>query len=157
MTKQKHIHNPELPNNLDTETGELKPPKFRTQYNFALTDPGIEHPTGESLTIPGQSYTVRELLEKFTTGIPLDLFRQGVYDQDEEPDIELSDPTREPDFDLADRVTIQNHINQTLHKHSKTTTKPQPTTTNSEPHDEKQNMTAGDITERKVKGAKEEE
>lgn len=43
--------------------------RFRTIYNFDNTDESLyETPIGESMTEPDQSYSVQEILERFTSG-----------------------------------------------------------------------------------------
>lgn len=43
--------------------------RFRTIYNFDNTDERLyETPIGESMTEPDQSYSVQEILERFTSG-----------------------------------------------------------------------------------------
>lgn len=63
---------------------------YRRPANFKLGqfDKDIEKGGGVSLTVPDQSYTVREILEKFTRGIPLDVQVEGSYDNPEENEME---------------------------------------------------------------------
>lgn len=43
--------------------------RFRTPYNFDASDECLyETPVGESMTEPDQSYSVKEILERFTSG-----------------------------------------------------------------------------------------
>lgn len=43
--------------------------RFRTIYNFDSTDERLfETPVGDSMTEPDQSYSVKEILERFTSG-----------------------------------------------------------------------------------------
>ena len=44
---------------------------FRNPYNFKLEAKDLENKKGKSLTVPDQSFTVQEILLKFTSGIPL--------------------------------------------------------------------------------------
>lgn len=55
---------------------------LRRQRDFRLEKHHCETPTGVSLTVPDESYSIREILEKFTTGIDLrqQLARQPQYD-----------------------------------------------------------------------------
>lgn len=56
-------------------------PKFRNHFN--VTDellPGdIEVPVGESETIPGQAYSVKEILTKFVRGIDPRISKEPIY------------------------------------------------------------------------------
>lgn len=80
---------------IDVETGEVIDAKsqFRNPSNYEFdqfdkdSEKNIDQETGKpavSLTIPDQSYTVREILEKFTRGIPLDVSKEGTYENPEE-------------------------------------------------------------------------
>lgn len=53
-----------------------------------------------SLTSPDMSYSIKTLLEKFTTGITPPVMRDGHYDSD--ASFENYDKTRNGDFDLTD-------------------------------------------------------
>lgn len=58
--------------------------------------------SGELITVPDQSYTVREILEKFTSGL---IPEMHVYsdESDFNPEDEFDiDPTTHRDFDLSD-------------------------------------------------------
>lgn len=79
-------------------------PMFRTPYNFILNTRDMEANTGLSLTIPGQSYTVREILEKFTRGLAPRVSKNGVFEED--PSFDTIDATQSPDFDLTDATTL---------------------------------------------------
>nr|UXQ87914.1 MAG: hypothetical protein [Microvirus sp.] len=80
-------------------------------YDFAKI-PKITIP-GESQTIPGDSYTIRELLKKHTQGIMPPIGRQTYYD---DADIDSPDPTKAPDFDLTDVTDIKNQIQTDIEK-----------------------------------------
>lgn len=60
-----------------------------------------EHITGESLTVPGEAYTIQQLFDRAQAGVPLDVsvnLRQGYYSDD--ADFDTFAP--EADFDFAD-------------------------------------------------------
>lgn len=71
--------------------------KFRTQYNFTPSDSEIN--TGEIITLPDQSLSVKEILIRFRRGTlsPEDISRQVYYEDD--PDIDADTPTLD---DLSD-------------------------------------------------------
>jgi len=77
---------------VDEETGVIIPEEkisknwYRRPANYELGqfDKDIETNREKSLTIPDQSYTVREILEKFTRGLPLDIEKGGQYDSPED-------------------------------------------------------------------------
>lgn len=59
------------------------------------------------MTVPDQSLTVRELLERFTTGL---LTPQSVWHEDigdDISDLDNPNPADRPDFDLTDRDAIR--------------------------------------------------
>lgn len=69
-------------------------------YDFEAVQ--YEVNSGELITVPDQSYTVREILEKFTSGLIPEMHEY--YDEsdfDPENEFEL-DPTTHRDFDLSD-------------------------------------------------------
>lgn len=63
------------------------------------SDPG-EINNLPSMTVPDQSYTVRDLLERFTTGVLPVSSRTPVYSDN--PDFDNYDEIENPDFDLSD-------------------------------------------------------
>jgi len=105
---------------------KLEKIKFRTHYNFQLSESDQEKPIGESMTVPGQAYTMREILLKYTSGNVGDLQKNGYGD--ENPDFDDLDITRNPDFDLSDYTEENNYLQEKLKlsknsKNSKKTTK----------------------------------
>lgn len=62
-----------------------------------------------SITIPDESFTVKEILERFTTGMPLSLSKQPIYDS--EASFDDIDETRDPAFDLADATLARDLMN----------------------------------------------
>ncbi len=71
------------------------------------------HPVGPSCTVPDDSYTIKELIQRFNSGCPADVHKYNDFDinpvqngtvDDLYRDVELVDPRLEPDFDLVDRV-----------------------------------------------------
>lgn len=66
-------------------------------------------------TIPDQSMSMREILNRFVKGLPLDSVARQVY-YDGEDDFDKDDPTLRPDFDLADASQIKRDIEQNVVK-----------------------------------------
>lgn len=88
---------------------------FKTAYNYKKeVEAKGEHfeqvKDKISLTSPDMSYSVRELLQKFTTGQPLQIKFDGQYD--ENPSFDHIDPTRSGDFDLSDLTELQLELDQ---------------------------------------------
>lgn len=64
--------------------------------------------TEPSQTIPGEAYTIRELLTKFTRGVIPDVGKNMKFDDSE--DFEDIDISRVPDFDLSDITEYKENI-----------------------------------------------
>lgn len=84
--------------------------KFRTHYNYRKRKADIEHPVGTSETLPDQNYTIREILQKFSSGISPSIAKVPIYDDN--PEFDNYDPTRDLDFDLTDAVRLELDINE---------------------------------------------
>lgn len=80
--------------------------KFLTHWNFKLLDSFKETPVGVTLTVPDETMSVRELLERFISGqrIPDNLFRNGVYDESADFDTDDVEKLRGADFAEQDEV-----------------------------------------------------
>lgn len=75
---------------------------FINRYNF---DPKAKHVfeksnTAPTETVPDQSYTISEIINRFTGGILPNIQRNVSFDED--PTFDSDDITRRPDFDLVD-------------------------------------------------------
>lgn len=61
--------------------------KIRTPYNYEIVEGEIN--SGEIVTIPDESYTIEEILDKFTKGIHLGIEQDGQYsDSDDFDDVD---------------------------------------------------------------------
>lgn len=84
---------------------------FTTQYNYIYDESKMEIISDKtSLTFPDMSYTVRQLLEKFTFGQPVRVFKEGIFEDD--PSFDYIDPTRSGDFDLSDITALEIELAQ---------------------------------------------
>ena len=85
---------------------KMKKPKITTTTNYNHKDHCGEVNSSEVILIPDQSYSIQEIIDKFTRGVPLPLERNVQYaDQDDlEQDFENDNihPANQPDFDLSD-------------------------------------------------------
>ena len=63
-----------------------------------------ENCTGSSMTVPGESYTIQELIKKHTSGIPVNVEIRGEYDED--PTHEDFDKREVQNMDLVDKEEI---------------------------------------------------
>jgi len=77
---------------------EINLPRFRTNYNYKHHPSDNETVTGESQTEPGQSLTIKEILERFTSGIPLP---ESQMHFDENATLDTDTTFRDPDRDLT--------------------------------------------------------
>lgn len=87
------------------ETKKLQEkPRFRTNYNGYKSETDFEKVDPISLTIPNETYSLRDIVEKFSREYPKHLLRMGYSDEIDEtdPDFDDVDLTRVPGFDLVD-------------------------------------------------------
>lgn len=78
--------------------------KFKTQFAGKLPTMG-ERNTGISLTIPGQAYTVSEMLKRLSMGLTVSGQRVPQYDMD---DVILPELHK---MDLVDRMALLEKVN----------------------------------------------
>lgn len=82
---------------------------YRTPFTYKPVKG--EEVKGKSLTVPHQAMTVKEIMQRFASGLPLnDLGKQVHYDSQEDVEQERVDPTLDPNFDLSDYTAIMNDI-----------------------------------------------
>lgn len=81
----------------------------QSTYNY-LDHPG-ELNLEDSETIPGQSYNIAELVQRFTQGQSLNLSQQTPFYLGSE-DFNDIDPTKAPDFDLVDVENLKAQISE---------------------------------------------
>lgn len=62
----------------------------------------------ESLTVPDDSYTIKDLIRRYQAGCMPNVGRNVIYD--DEPDIDNCDPTCDPAFDLVDREELSRDL-----------------------------------------------
>lgn len=82
---------------------------YRTIHSYRLKTTDMEVGGGESLTIPDDAISIKELLMNYVKGIP-DLRARNAQYASAEPDFEDYDPTQDPDFDLADYASEMERI-----------------------------------------------
>ena len=77
---------------------------IRTWLNFQPTEDEVRVvPYPPSLTIPDQSLTIREIIDRFSRGQDLNVMHSVYYDGEEgEVDFDHIDPTLDPAYDLSD-------------------------------------------------------
>lgn len=77
--------------------------KLINSATFKFNKDCLEKTDPVSETIPGESYSIRELLERAIIGNVPNIEKKGSYAED--PDFDDDDETRRPDFDLADATS----------------------------------------------------
>ena len=86
--------------------------KVYTWYNA----PPEEHEQNDGKSITEQSFVPAhiQIAQMMRSGELLDQYRKGLYDftEEEDDDMEWSDPTRSPNFDLADASAILTSLSE---------------------------------------------
>lgn len=72
-----------------------KLPFIKTNLNAEFTSKDMEHPKGISETVPDMSWTIRELLEKWTITHPELMLKNNPYDHIEDLDFDIEDDFRQ--------------------------------------------------------------
>jgi hypothetical protein len=107
MSKQQQKHLPASTGLKDQERGEKSHP-FTNQLTYDYNNFPGEINNEDSETIPGQSYEIADIIQRFTQGQSLNLSNSTPqYVGENFDDI---DPTTAPDFDLTDVERIKNQI-----------------------------------------------
>lgn len=87
--------------------------KIQTQANYKYK--GGHQMDQESMTIPNQSYSVREILQRFQAGTLANISKPIYYElEDDSDDFDNVDITQSPDFDLVDAENYLHAINSKL-------------------------------------------
>jgi len=93
---------------------QINLPRFRSTYNYLHHPSDHETVKGESITEPGQSLTIKEILERFTSGIPLP---QSEMHYDDNANFDTDTTLRDPDRDLTH---LDDKVNQEFEEMRKT-------------------------------------
>ncbi|AXH78086.1 MAG: hypothetical protein [Microviridae sp.] len=91
-----------------------KLPKYKTSDNAQLFPKIGEINSGEIMTIPNDTYSLRDIVEKFSREYPKALQRTGYYDYDEnaQENFDDIDETRNADFDYVDAMELKENIKE---------------------------------------------
>lgn len=103
--------------------------RFRSILNYDYKSEIGERFTLPSMTVPGDALTPRQLLENFIKGAPLPRDKKPYY---ENGGFDDDDPTRSPDFELADFTQHQLMLNEEIEERQrkkKAGTQPKPNAT----------------------------
>jgi len=87
--------------------------QFRTIYNADLTPREIDEKNKPgNITTPGQSYGIKELLEKNRLGLSPTVQKTPQYEEESEIDINRLDPTLSKELDIADIPAIKEELEE---------------------------------------------
>lgn len=87
-------------------------PRFRTNYNNYKSVTDKEKVDPVSMTVPNETYSLRQIVEKFSREYPKNMLRTGYFDTNDEYDFDDIDPTRSGDFDLVDALELKGKIQE---------------------------------------------
>lgn len=74
---------------------------YRLPQHFKLESQDMEHPSGVSITIPDESYTIKDLVQKFSQGIDPSISKLAEYSEDSD-DHDQPDMRKLATADLSD-------------------------------------------------------
>lgn len=83
--------------------------RFNSQYNYVPRSGRYEQPRGESLTIPGEAKTIKQLVERLQLGVPLPDKSPGYLDTD----LDKIDHYFQMALDLTDMDDLSDRIRST--------------------------------------------
>lgn len=97
-------------------------PKYRTQNTYQWLPEYGTTILGESLTVPGEAYTIEQLYERSRGGIPIDTLVH-VKDAFYESDADFDTFAPEGDFDLVDAQEMADSAAETIRQARDSATK----------------------------------
>lgn len=90
---------------------QTKPFLVKTQYNREEHPCNYEENNKPSLTIPDQTLTIRQIIDRYTRGLPISTSMQNPIFQEDEVFNDVPDVNR---LDLHDRMEFANNARQEL-------------------------------------------
>lgn len=84
--------------------------KFITKWQYVPDETGMEHPDGVLNTVPDQSLSVREILDRFRRGVAPAVVKKPIFNDDDDIDDDVYNHIYDGDFDLTDRDVLNDHI-----------------------------------------------
>lgn len=75
-----------------------------------LREPVVHRCSGDSLTVPDGTLTIREMMDRFAKGIPVSGYHSVYYDGIN--DFDGYDPTLAGDFDFAEAKTLHDKLSE---------------------------------------------
>lgn len=95
----------------------MKKIKFNLQSNLNRLYPKYFYTTPKepSQTELGHAYTINELFERAKKGMMPEInHHQYIYDDESDADLDNPDPTRDPDFGIADATQLKDEIDERI-------------------------------------------
>lgn len=86
--------------------------RFIFNFEFVLTSRHMESNSGEIITVPDDSFTMKELVAKFTKGLDMGVTRSVAYSSEDGSEVSFDSPDlhRVRDMDLYDREEFSNAL-----------------------------------------------
>ncbi|AXH77706.1 MAG: hypothetical protein [Microviridae sp.] len=81
---------------------------LKTQFNNVECESEFEKIDPVSMTIQDQTYSLRDIVEKFSREYPRAMLKNGYFDDID--DFDDIDETRLPDFDYVDAIDLRENI-----------------------------------------------
>lgn len=76
-----------------------------SKMNFVLSQGHLEHPKGISMTVPDETLSIKEILQRFVRGQPLDIHFRPTFNIDES-DFDSVDYMEAASLELAERSEL---------------------------------------------------
>lgn len=89
--------------------------QFRTALSYKVGKSSYEKPHGDSVAVPNEAYTARELYDKYVTGNVPPIYRNGQYieQEDDETSMDLEKISR---MDLVEIDQVRDLLNSRARK-----------------------------------------
>ncbi|AXH73437.1 MAG: hypothetical protein [Microviridae sp.] len=98
------------------ETKTKSKTKLRSRYGFELQKKDMETPKGVSVTVPDDSYSVRELLDRHQKGLAFGIQRLGQFDDIDDEDFDALDMNDLQNQEMYEKSEIMEEAKETLRK-----------------------------------------
>lgn len=96
----------------EATTKDITKPKVLNMLNYHHSFNESEKGGGISQTIPEQTLSIRELLQRHQAGIPIDLRTDGMFNEDEDDEIYSNLKT----YDLTELRDLRNEMDEAIKK-----------------------------------------
>jgi hypothetical protein len=96
----------------EKQNGILTVVEVTHQWNYKQAEP--ERNSGLSLTIPNQALTMRQIMDRFARGIPLDGQLTYPFADDEMSDDDLFETIQPANLDFAELEVLKQRVKETI-------------------------------------------